>query len=89
MMERRGKNRSEAVEGLVRYEYSVLKGGLVESAGIVCRIMSLHPSEKEAHVLIPGTGECYLAWDRTTEVEVRTIQELYDNNFVLLRPPNL
>lgn len=36
----KGKSRSETVEGLDRYEYSVITGRLVESAGAVCRIMS-------------------------------------------------
>lgn len=45
-----------------------------ESAGLVLRIKSLHSSENEVLVLILETGECYLTWNVTVEVEVRMIK---------------
>lgn len=74
MRERRKRSRSEPLEGSVRYEYCVLKGGLGESAGVIGKIKSPHPSEKEIYVLLLDTGECCLTWTVTIEVEVRMIQ---------------
>lgn len=44
----------------VQYEHSVLKGKLGESYRYDMQNNVSHPSNKEAHVLVPGTCERYL-----------------------------